>query len=214
MASLGIKRVAAFFLSICLCVLVYAFDGEQRFADIAEGDLLFILPAAPNDITITTGTADLAADHVAICHRIGGQRGPLYLIEAIPSAGVTLTPVDSLLSREPDVTLLVGSVAGLNTAASVEHALRFIGRPYDHLFLPSDSAIYCSELVQRTFVDTGGAAVFPTIPMSFHDATGRVTDNWRQHYARHGLDVPEGQPGTNPTQLATHPAVTLRPLRP
>ena len=84
-----------------------------------------------------------------------------------------------------------------------------VGKPYDDLYLPGDSAVYCSELVQMNFVDSCGTPVFDTIPMSFHDATCQVTDYWRVFYRKRGMQVPEGEPGTNPGELSRRQQVTI-----
>ena len=64
--------------------------------------------------------------------------------------------------------------------------------------------------MQLAFVDRRGRPLFSPIPMSFHDATGRITDYWTQFYARRGLHVPEGQPGTNPGELSQRKQVKLK----
>ena len=51
--------------------------------------------------------------------------------------------------------------------------------------------------------------VFGTIPMSFHDSAGRVTEFWTKFYEVRGLTVPEGEPGTNPGQLSRDPNVRI-----
>jgi hypothetical protein len=84
-----------------------------------------------------------------------------------------------------------------------------VGKPYDDLYLPGDSAIYCSELVQSGFVDSRGHLVFDTIPMSFHDESGKVTDYWTDFYRQRGMDVPEGAPGTNPGELSRRHEVSI-----
>ena len=84
-----------------------------------------------------------------------------------------------------------------------------VGKPYDVLYLPGDSAIYCSELVQLNYVDSQGTLIFDPVPMSFHDATGQVTDYWREFYAARGLEVPEGEPGSNPGELSRRPQVSI-----
>ena len=113
-----------------------------------EGDLLFVAQAEGNAITeVTQGVDGLDIDHVAILHRIGGDHGPLYALEAIPQQGVVLTPIDSLLAREQGATFVIARVDGIDAATSVSNALCYVGKPYDDLFLPGDSAIYCSELV-------------------------------------------------------------------
>ncbi|MBR1883214.1 MAG: hypothetical protein IJ808_09450 [Muribaculaceae bacterium] len=186
----------------------FSFNLLDSFqAAIKEGDLLFLAPMQSNAITAVTGHYD----HVAIMHRIGGENGFLYALEAI-GRGVTLTPIDSLICREQGKSALVPArVDGLDATASVRRALRYVGRPYDWLYQPTDSAIYCSELVQLSYVNSRGQAVFGTIPMSFHDASGQISPFWMEHYARYGLPVPEGAPGTNPTQLANDSHVTLLP---
>ena len=67
---------------------------------------------------------------------------------------------------------------------------------------------FCFE-GQSGFVDSRGHLVFDTIPMSFHDQSGRITDYWTQFYAERGLEVPEGQPGTNPGELSQRSLVSI-----
>jgi hypothetical protein len=84
-----------------------------------------------------------------------------------------------------------------------------VGKPYDDLYLQGDSAVYCSELVQMCFIDPSGKLVFDPVPMSFHDATGQVTDYWRDFYQARGMKVPEGEPGSNPGELSRREQVTI-----
>ena len=51
--------------------------------------------------------------------------------------------------------------------------------------------------------------LFPLINMSFHDSNGHILDYWREHYAKHGMAVPEGALGTNPAQIANDPAIEI-----
>lgn len=170
-------------------------QADARMA-IAEGDLLFVLPATANAITAATGEAD----HVAIAHRIGGDEGLLYVVEAI-GKGVCLTPMDSFLLHNAEADIVVRQVARLDVRRSVGNALRYVGRPYDWNYTPGDSALYCSELVQLCCVDGEGKPVFATIPMRFSDQQGHILPYWQEHYSRQHLPVPEGEPGTNPSQL-------------
>ena len=183
-------------LCVVLAVFGCAAGVGQGVAAAGEGDLLFVLPHVQNAITAATGEAD----HVAIAHRIGGSGGLLYVIEAV-RRGVCLTPIDSFLVRNAQAHLVVRAVPGLDVSRSVRSALQCVGRPYDWNYTPGDSALYCSELVQRCYVDTAGNAVFHLVPMSFSDPDGNILPQWRDHYARQGLAVPEGAPGSNPTQL-------------
>ena len=182
--------------------------------------MLFVVNGQGNNITdVTEGVDGLAIDHVAIF-------ADGMVVEAIPEHGVWKCPLDSFLVRlSVKESVLVGRVAGLDVESSVNNAEKFIGKPYDDIFMPSDSAIYCSELVQKSFVfknkssvdNQGGKAVdnpllqsvFGTIPMSFHDSTGNVTEFWTKFYASRGLTVPEGEQGSNPGQLSRDPNVNI-----
>ena len=202
---------------LLLIFLLGCSSSGLSVSDLRDGDLLFVVSGNGNNITrVTEGVDGKAIDHVAIY-----SEG--HVIEAIPVKGVVESPLDSFLVRlAGHESVLVGRVQGADVRKSVANARTFVGLPYDDIFMPGDSAIYCSELVQRSFVSKsstrmaksggdgcGGEAVFGTIPMSFHDSTGRVTDFWTKFYAARGLQVPEGEPGTNPGQISRDPKVRI-----
>lgn len=204
MALPGIKifRSVALVVSMAVSIMPLAAHLLQ------EGDLLFTCSEQPNAITsVTSGVEGLPIDHVAIAHRIGGDDGPLYVIEAVKPM-VCLTPIDTFLCRNGQV--IVGRInVEWNRSASIRRCLHAVGKPYDDLYLPGDSAVYCSELVQMNCLAPDGTPVFGTVPMSFHDRSGRVTEYWTDFYRRRGMAVPEGAPGTNPGELSRRPQVTI-----
>ena len=206
MVSLGIKTFRTFILVVC--VTLATMGDAQDFAFLQEGDLLFVCSDTANAITeVTSGVGQLPIDHVGIVHRIGGDGGPLFVIEAVKPR-VCLTPIDTFMCEGPQI--LVGRVnVAMDVRKSVRKGLLMVGKPYDDLFLQGDSAIYCSELVQLTYVNPDGDLIFGTVPMSFHDASGQVTDYWQDFYSRRGMAVPEGLPGTNPGELSRRPQVTI-----
>ena len=162
------------------------------------GDLLFHVASQGNAITdVTPGMID----HVAIVMSRDS------VIEAI-GKGVKTTPIDSL--RQQDGYYLMARVKGADSKQSLRNALQYLGRPYDRLYLPDNDAIYCSELVQLSFVDKHGKRLFSPIPMSFHDATGHITDYWIQFYAKHNMEVPEGELGTNPGELSQRREIRIK----
>ena len=174
-------------------------------SELAEGDLLFCASSQGNRITeVTEGFGGMQIDHVAIVHRKAGR---VYALEAI-HRGVCLTPIDSLLLRR-DAVIGARLRDTTGVAQSVQRALTFLGRPYDFNFMPDDSAFYCSELVQKCYRYLNGQLVFLPIPMSFHDKTGMITPYWKDYYARQGLRVPEGEPGSNPGDLSRSKAVMI-----
>ena len=211
----SLAHIARTLLGAVITIAVSAtVDAQGSVSDLLDfpfhdADLVFVAPPTANAITeVTCSGSEEAVDHVAIMHRIGGEHGLPYAIEAIGNE-VNLTPLDSFIVHNIDCQLIVTRMPGIDAERNVRNALRYVGKPYDDLYIPNDSAIYCSELVQLSFVDKTGAKVFPTIQMSFHDNSGQITDFWKEHYARHGMSVPEGEPGTNPSQLLQNPRMQI-----
>jgi len=183
------------------------------------GDLLFTVVA--DTMANTLGTAIVKAtsrahapqiDHVGI---VCFHRGRLHVLEASTRKGVCICPLDTFLlhadhTAEGKPLVLVGRIAGnFDRRASVRRAKAFLGKRYDAIYSPTDDEIYCSELVQKSFVDHKGNLIFSPAPMSFHDADGHILPYWTTFYQKRGLPVPEGEPGSNPTALSQHPAVNL-----
>lgn len=178
--------------------------------EVLEGDLFFAYSSttgkAISEATVHDATA-LPIYHVAIATWVDGK---LYALEAIDE-GVVLTPYDKFCERTISKGgMLIGRLrdrSGIDQ--SVSNAMEHLGKPYDNLFMIDTQEIYCSELVQLSYVNGKGQRLFPLVNMSFHDAQGRIIDYWRKHYAKHGMAVPEGALGTNPAQIAHDPAIII-----
>ncbi len=206
-------------LLLCITLSSYAKHTNKQpespiplngnYKKLKEGDLLFYVTSTGDPIAdVTTGFGNNAITHVAIFHRIHRK---IYTLEAIHK-GVVLQPLDSLLSlrKNKKVHILVGRVNhDLDKKASVGHALHYLGRPYDFYFEPGDSAIYCSELIQLCYKDKQGQEIFKTIPMSFHNSKGIITEYWKRYYNTAGKKVPEGLPGSNPGQLSRSKKINI-----
>ena len=93
---------------------------------------------------------------------------------------------------------------------TLHRAEALLGRPYDHFFLSDNTAIYCSELVEQTYTHVNGRKVFGTIPMTFTAEDGNILPYWQTFYAKHGMSVPEGQPGTNPGELSRRKDIKIK----
>ena len=190
-----------------LCVFLFLAatlfgSAQNKVMQLQEGDLLFCVSAQGNAITqVTQGVEGQRIDHVGMVHLSGDS---VFVLEAVHK-GVVLTPIDSFLVRRDSLVFASRLVDTTGVSRSVERALQYLGRPYDFLFMPSDDAFYCSELVQKNYLDAQGQLVFQPIPMSFHDETGMVTQFWKDYYARRGMQVPEGEPGSNPGDLSRSP---------
>ena len=192
---------------ILLLACALSIDAQQQ---VLEGDLLFAYSStsgkAISDATVHDSTA-LPIYHVAIATWVDGKP---YALEAIDE-GVVLTPYDKFCERTMSKGgMLLGRLKDRSGVdQSVSNAMEHLGKPYDDLYMIDTQEIYCSELVQLSYVNGKGQRLFPLINMSFHDAQGRILDYWREHYAKHGMAVPEGALGTNPAQIASDPAVEI-----
>lgn len=177
-----------------LCAAILPCYGQQQATHakkLRPCDLLFHVAQQDNPITdVTPGRID----HVAIA--IGQDS----VIEAI-GRGVVITPLDSLRAQKG--YYIVGRVRGsIDREQTIRNARSYLGRRYDHLFLAGNDSIYCSELVQLSYVDKHGRPLFAPVPMSFRDGSGNITGYWKRFYAKHGMEVPEGAPGTNPGEMS------------
>lgn len=192
---------------ILLLACALSVDAQQQ---VLEGDLIFAYSStsgkAISDATVHDSTA-LPVYHVAIATWVDGKP---YVLEAIDE-GVVLTPYDKFCERTMSKGgMLLGRLKDRSGVdQSVSNAMEHLGKPYDDLYMIDTQEIYCSELVQLSYVNGKGQRLFPLINMSFHDAQGRILDYWREHYAKHGMAVPEGALGTNPAQIASDPAVEI-----
>ena len=92
-----------------------------------------------------------------------------------------------------------------DAAAVIARAKSFVGQHYDNAFLPDNGELYCSELVYEAYLDSNGNHLFESKPMNFRDQSGRMPKYWKKHFRRLGIPVPEGVPGTNPTDLSKSP---------
>ncbi len=184
-----------------------------------HGDLLFCVASPSRDgiaqaiVSVTEGIDLQQVSHVAIvCQEPDGK---MYALEASGKHGVWLNPIDSffidcdhtaadcpmvLLGRLKDTTSVV---------ACVEKAKTYLGRPYDFQYMPSDSALYCSELVQLSYFDHAGKAIFPKVPMSFHDHNGQIPPFWTAYYQQWNMVVPEEELGTNPGGISRSDKITI-----
>ena len=190
-------------LLLCSCRSVHSL---RSLASLRDGDLLFHVVEGSNAITaVTHGTQSLSIDHVAIYYT--GDDGTPRVVQAVYD-GVVSTPLDTLLS-EPGY-YVAGRVSGADAPGSVRHALSHVGKPYDFVFSPTASEVYCSELALLSYVDEEGHPLFSPIPMTFRDATGAIPAYWQAFYSQRNLSVPEGAPGSNPGELSRRPAVKIK----
>lgn len=190
-----------------------------------SGDLIFVgipvgydaesgsMDAAIAAATGTDGALNLI--HVAIAEV---EADSVWIIDATIAHGVDRHPLDTFLK---DFTLRDGSypefiikrAKGLDGEAAVKKARDFCGRSYDIHFLPDNEEMYCSELVQNSFLDASGRQVFDSEPMNFKAPDGTMPPYWEWLFGRLGMEVPQGLPGTNPQRMSEAGILVEVPVR-
>ena len=205
------KRLALF-CALCACLTLSC--GKKQAEQLKTGDLIFV--GIPADYTLDDGSMDAAitqatglADSLNLIHVAIAEvdaEGQAWVIDATIKYGVDRHPLDTFLT---DFTLkdgsmpefYIGRVQGVNAHAAVERAKTYCGRAYDTRFLPDNEELYCSELVQLSYLSAQGEQVFDSEPMNFLAPDGTMPVYWEQLFAILGMDVPQGVPGTNPQAM-------------
>lgn len=197
-----------------LAVLLLAMGCGNGNARLQNGDLIFV--GLPYGYDAETGSMDAAISsatgeegglnliHVAIAEVKGDST---WIIDATIRHGVDRHPLDTFLR---DFTLPDGSypefivkrVKGINANAVVERAKTYCGRGYDVRFLPDNEELYCSELVQVSYLDAKGEPVFQSEPMNWLAPDGTMPAYWEWLFGQLGMEVPQGLPGTNPQRMS------------
>ena len=206
-------------------ILFLAFSCSQHKNRLQNGDLIFVgLPVGYHsengsmDEAISSATGENGAlnlIHVAIAQV---KADSIWIIDATIAHGVDRHPLDTFLK---DFTLRDGSyptfivkrVQGVDADAAVERAMSFCGRAYDVRFLPDNEDLYCTELVQKSFLDAAGKPVFESEPMNFRAPDGTLPPYWEWLFGQLGMEVPQGLPGTNPQKMAAAACLVDIPVK-
>lgn len=226
-------------LYIYILLMVVAFEGCQRKVNepekpVAEerligceelqtGDLLIF--ELPLDFTLGRGAdgKDTAVSpieagdevnhiHVAIVEREGEH---LWVIDATLKYNVDRHPLDTALAM---FTLKNGKLPRIevyrlkdnsNAELYVKNAKKYLGRSYDIDFDNEARELYCSELIQRSYVDSGGDTVFDLCEIDFRTDEGEIPTYWRQLFELVGGTVPQGGKGLLPEDITESEEVEL-----
>lgn len=206
-----------------ICEILPNESIKQQHTQLLHGDLLFYVEnmATASDfsksIVESTKKYDTKAiNHVAI---VCIENNKTYIIEATPQKGVWMCSLDTFINNAPKSNniplLLHGRIKGdVDIHKSMENAKKRIGLKYDYLFSNTDDAFYCSELIQKSYVDSKGNLIFKPIKMSFHNENGVILPYWIKYYAKYGMAVPDGEAGSNPSNLSKHERMTIYSFSP
>jgi hypothetical protein len=174
-----------------------------------HGDLLFTqIGSDQNAISaVTEGYCGARVNHVGIV--VKNNKG-VFVLEAFPPE-VRVTQLAVFLRRSNDVSgnpRYIGARLKPAYTHLINPAIQFgLSRrdtPYDVLYLNDELALYCSELLVDMFkTANNGTPFFTEHPMSFRDlVSGEILPAWVEYYERFGMDVPDGEPGSNPGDIS------------
>ncbi|MBR1784542.1 MAG: hypothetical protein IJ760_03770 [Bacteroidales bacterium] len=192
--------VASSFIVCCLLLMVSCGGAPGQGGELRSGDLLFVEDAGSalgEAISASTGSYT----HVAMVWRDSA----LWVVEATAPEGVRRVEYGEWMAGQRGRVVAMRPSVAVDTAALIARAEAHLGEPYDSLYLPGNGAMYCSELVAECMVDMAGRPLFSQSPMRFRDESGELPPYWVDFYSGHGMAVPEGLPGTNPSGLAASP---------
>ncbi|MCB9496825.1 MAG: peptidoglycan peptidase [Fibrobacteria bacterium] len=161
--------------------IVERLRAEDR---LREGDVLFQTSTSRQSKAIQLATKS-PWSHCGILHRRDGNWMVLEAVQPVKS-----TPLEAWLARGKDhrfsIRRLQPEIRELDSSALLAlraEGARFVGRPYDLRFSWSDSAIYCSELVWKTFhralgVDLGIVQTFADLDLGSSEARDLKDSRW------------------------------------
>ena len=179
---------------ILLVTLLACFSAHAQWEPLQSGDLLFVSDTSGMGQAVKESTGHYT--HVAMVERVGDS---LFVIDATQKRGVARRPIKKTFANKMPVEIYRLTIP-FDTSAVLARAHALIGKPYDNAFLPDNDAYYCSELIQAAFGN-----LFESKPMNWRDKEGKLPEYWEKHFENLGIPVPEGVPGTNPTDLSQSP---------
>lgn len=188
------RPLAILLTTLLLTPIVWGQQHDHRTME--RGDLLFFEDTAGMGSAVRESTGNYT--HVALVETVGDT---LWIIDATPRHGVSRHP----MSLETSNSTIYRLTISFDTIAVLARARNLIGQPYDDAFLPDNGKIYCSELIYEVFLDSVGNHLFKSNPMNWRSKDGNLPEYWQNHFKALDMPVPEGVPGTNPTDLSRSP---------
>lgn len=197
------------FLKVSLVLTILNTNAQSSNGELPvqlrNGDLLFCgassgkLSRAIDEVTQTGHETHFS--HIALIEMNGTETCVLH---AAPEKGVVREPLGQFLSDHTEYTQIVvyrlKDELNLNLAEALRKANGFIGQEYNFSYILEDKGMYCSEFIYEIFASD---SVFQLNPMTFKNpVSGEFSAGWIDHYAKLGIEIPEGLPGCNPNGMA------------
>lgn len=204
------------FLLLSVCLLSACHNPQTSvddpYCETPMGVLFFVKDTTGMGQVIQASTGVYTHVAVSICTDSGE-----YLWEATRPEGVICRPLLEALNSWwfeggldttrafLDVVTMRQITVPFDTLRLLASLQSFLGQPYDDFFLPDNGRMYCSELIYESFYDLSGNRLFEAKPMNFRAADGSMPPYWTHYFDSLGVVIPEGVPGTNPTDMISSP---------
>lgn len=191
----------------CTLLLASACNSRQQQCELCTGDLIFLRDTTGMGQSVAQSTGQYTHVAIAQCTDSG-----LYVVEAVPRRGVIRRPYTDFAQDYVASLCHPADFYRISCHYDTAHLNRqfqnLLCKPYDDYFLPQNGRLYCSELVYESFRDSLGAPLFHTHPMNFLASDSSLPTYWQQLFDSLDIAVPQGVPGTNPTDLSQEPFLT------
>lgn len=184
-----------FFLMILFCHSGYSAKSQNT------GDLLFV---RSRDSEMEKAISASTGGYTHVAFVVHDHHG-VWVYEADYPDGVKCTSYIEWTAKYAHRYDIFRLTVSFDTARLESLARAYLNLPYDVAFRPNDDAFYCSELIYECFKGNDGEYLFEAKPMNWRDANGEIPEYWVEHFRKLGIPVPEGVPGTNPTDMARSP---------
>ena len=182
--------------------LWFSLQGEE----LKSGDLIFVCEGK-SDFSKAISDATAFSDSLKFVH-VGiieiEENKEIMVIEASPEEGVRKITLEKFLESSPQV-LYKRLTIDFPVKEVLNNAISYIGQPYDWWYLPDNGKMYCSELIYESYLDSSGNPIFTSNPMNFRYPDGTMPQFWIDLFNELGQPVPEGIPGTNPSDISKSP---------
>ncbi len=177
-----------------------------------NGDLLFSVGKGESELLKAIQNATSKGDEIPFSHVgiISIENDSVFVLEASPRQGVVKSPLKDFIHESAVIhskpVISIGRVKETYEESARKAPARakvHLGKKYDFGNNESNDEFYCSELVRFAFLDNDGKPIFSPLAMTFRNKeTGLEEPFWVAHFKKLNLEIPEGEPGTNPADMA------------
>jgi len=195
-----------------LLLLLWPIWLTAQTSDLKEGDLIFqnlnCGPMCDAINAVTSGYKEMKFNHMGMVFK---ENNEWYVIEAAGEA-VRKTKVTDFLTytKEPMYWARLKKEYNYLIPKAVAFAKEQIGVAYDNDFLYDNGKYYCSELIYDAFLKAYGKPFFQLFPMTYKEPhANQFFPIWITHFAKQGIDIPEGALGCNPGGMSKDPKINI-----